>query len=101
MNLVFYNDKNKWYKCVTLFPVEMGKEAKEEENAEDEGRKVLNDNHSSPSSLPHETEEKPPSSTTDAQKILSLLSEIGSNQMLHDDFHPWFWDASQGKLMTV
>lgn len=36
-----------------------------------------------------------------AEKIISLLSEIGSNQMLHDDFHPWFWEHSQGKLMTV
>ncbi len=36
-----------------------------------------------------------------ADKILELLSEIGSHQMLHDDFHPWFWEPNAGKLMTV
>jgi len=41
-----------------------------------------------------------------AQKILTLLSEIGSNEMLNhessmDQFHPWFWEPAQGKLMTV
>ena len=36
-----------------------------------------------------------------AGQILALLSEIGSNQMLKDEFHPWFWDPSSGRLMTV
>ncbi len=37
----------------------------------------------------------------DARKILSLLSEIGSNQMLKEDFHPWFWGHNPARLMTV
>ena len=36
-----------------------------------------------------------------AKKIIELLSEIGSNQMLDENFHPWFWDHSSGKLQTV
>lgn len=38
-----------------------------------------------------------------ANKILALISEIGSNQILSDegDFHPWFWEHPQGRLMTV
>ena len=88
-------------------PVEMGKDAAEEQQ-------LLNGNLSSSSSSPspstpnvqqlqqqQQQQQQPPMSMTDAEKILSLLSEIGSNQMLHDNFHPWFWDSSQGKLMTV
>ena len=44
----------------------------------------------------------------DAGKILSLLSEIGSSEMLtceasalEQRFQPWFWGPNQGKLMTV
>ena len=37
----------------------------------------------------------------EAEKILALLSEIGSNQMLTQEFHPWFWEPSLGELMTV
>lgn len=37
----------------------------------------------------------------DAQKILALLTEIGSNQMLSEEFHPWFWEANPAKMMTV
>ena len=38
-----------------------------------------------------------------AGKIMSLLSEIGSNEMLAsvEHFQPWFWEPSHGKLMTV
>ena len=38
-----------------------------------------------------------------AGKIMTLLSEIGSNEMLTslEQFEPWFWEPSQGKLMTV
>lgn len=39
-----------------------------------------------------------------AGQILSLLSEIGSNEMLTCDkekFEPWFWEPSAGRLMTV
>ncbi len=36
-----------------------------------------------------------------ADKIMALLSEIGSNQMLQEEFHPWFWEHNPGKLMTV
>jgi len=38
-----------------------------------------------------------------AGKIMSLLSEIGSNEMLTslEQFEPWFWEPSHGKLMTV
>ena len=44
----------------------------------------------------------------DASQILELISEIGSNQILanvarpsENDFHPWFWEPSQGRMMTV
>ncbi len=42
-----------------------------------------------------------------AGKILSLITEIGSNEALTkpptlDDFHPWFfYESSPGKMMTV
>lgn len=39
-----------------------------------------------------------------ADKILALISEIGSNQILQKDeknFHPWFWEHSQGQVMTI
>ena len=39
-----------------------------------------------------------------ADKILALLSEIGSNQILSKDnseFQPWFWEPLQGEVMTV
>ena len=39
-----------------------------------------------------------------ADKILALISEIGSNQILQKDeknFHPWFWDQSHGQVMTI
>ena len=38
-----------------------------------------------------------------AGKIMSLLSEIGSNEVLTstEHFQPWFWEPSHGKLMTV
>ena len=38
-----------------------------------------------------------------AGKIMTLLSEIGSNEMLTslEQFEPWFWEPSHGKLMTV
>lgn len=42
-----------------------------------------------------------------AGRILALISEIGTNEMLSSeqkkgqDFHPWFWDHSSGKLVTV
>ena len=37
-----------------------------------------------------------------AGKILNLISEIGSNDMLcNDQFHPWFWEHSPGKLINV
>ncbi len=42
--------------------------------------------------------------TEAAGKILSLLSEIGANEMLTCDegnFAPWFWEPSQGRLMNV
>jgi hypothetical protein len=37
----------------------------------------------------------------EAQKILALISEIGSNQMLKEDFHPWFWGPNPARMMTV
>ena len=39
-----------------------------------------------------------------ADKILALISEIGSNQILNKEdknFHPWFWDSSNGPVMTI
>lgn len=41
-----------------------------------------------------------------ADKILTLLSEIESNDMLTktpqlEEFHPWFWETGHGQLMTV
>ena len=39
-----------------------------------------------------------------ADKILALISEIGSNQILNKEdknFHPWFWDPSNGPVMTI
>ena len=39
-----------------------------------------------------------------ADKILALISEIGSNQILQKDeknFHPWFWDQAHGQVMTI
>ena len=39
-----------------------------------------------------------------ADKILALISEIGSNQILQKDernFHPWFWDQSHGQVITI
>ena len=43
-----------------------------------------------------------------ADKILELISKIGSNHILANvakadggEFHPWFWEPSQGRLMTV
>ena len=39
-----------------------------------------------------------------ADKILALISEIGSNQILQKDektFHPWFWEHSAGQVMTI
>ena len=39
-----------------------------------------------------------------ADKILALISEIGSNQILQKDdqkFHPWFWEHSHGQVMTI
>ena len=46
--------------------------------------------------------------STKADKILELISEIGSNHILANvakadggEFHPWFWEPSQGRLMTV
>jgi len=37
-----------------------------------------------------------------AGRILNLISEIGSNDMLtNEQFHPWFWDSSPGKLINV
>ena len=53
---------------------------------------------------PNNAESKSENAT--AGKILSLISEIGSNEALNstptkEDFHPWFWDHSPGKLMTV
>ena len=39
--------------------------------------------------------------SAEARQIIALISEIGSNQMLKDDFHPWFWEPNPAKLMTV
>ena len=42
-------------------------------------------------------------SPSKADKILALISEIGANQMLNnmEDFHPWFWEQSPGKLINI
>lgn len=44
-----------------------------------------------------------PPSPTKADKILALISEIGANQMLTnmEDFQPWFWEPSPGKLINI
>ena len=42
-----------------------------------------------------------PRNADEARQILALISEIGSNQMLKEDFHPWFWEPNPAKLMTV
>ena len=42
-----------------------------------------------------------PRNADQARQILALISEIGSNQMLKEDFHPWFWEPNPAKLMTV
>ena len=46
---------------------------------------------------------EPQSSPTKADKILALISEIGANQMLTnmEDFQPWFWEHSPGKLINI
>ena len=41
-----------------------------------------------------------------AGQIMNLLTEIGSNEMLHnpkydEKFQPWFWEPSSGHVMTV
>jgi len=39
-----------------------------------------------------------------ADKILALISEIGSSQILQQDdknFHPWFWEHPHGQVMTI
>ena len=39
-----------------------------------------------------------------ADKILALISEIGSNKILQKDeknFHPWFWEHAYGQVMTI
>ena len=39
-----------------------------------------------------------------ADKILALISEIGSNQILQNDdknFHPWFWEQTGSPVMTI
>ena len=43
-----------------------------------------------------------------AGQIMTLLSQIGSSEMLNCEpsaleqrFQPWFWEPNQGKLMTV
>ncbi len=43
-----------------------------------------------------------PASDT-AGQIMALLTEIGESQIIKEDleFHPWFWEHSQGKLMDV
>ena len=43
----------------------------------------------------------PATDSAEARQILALISEIGSNQMLKEDFHPWFWGPNPAKLMTV
>ena len=43
----------------------------------------------------------PAADSAEARQILALISEIGSNQMLKEDFHPWFWGPNPAKLMTV
>lgn len=44
---------------------------------------------------------------TTAKQIMSLMSDIGSNELFYnhsshlETFQPWFWESSSGKLMTV
>ena len=47
----------------------------------------------------------PSTKISPAGQIMSLLTEIGSNEMLQpkydEKFQPWFWEPSSGRLMTV
>ena len=54
----------------------------------------------------HESLEESRNASKDptAEKILALFSEIGQSQVLHKDFHPWFFyleNNNCGKMQTV
>ncbi|XP_040583435.1 uncharacterized protein [Lepeophtheirus salmonis] len=57
--------------------------------------------HSVPSSYVVENEDNTIESKETANKILSLLNEIGTNKALNDEFRPWFWGTEAGALITI
>ncbi|CAB4055939.1 GOLGA2 [Lepeophtheirus salmonis] len=57
--------------------------------------------HSVPSSYVVENEDNTIESKETANKILSLLNEIGTNKALNDEFRPWFWDKSISRVLDA